>query len=154
MGSGGVDFFAILGVVSNSKTLGFGLLCPIPKALNIDLVHFVGFRGFHDDRGGFKAGVVDEASEGGFADFAFAEVIVAVDAGAEGFFAVVAVDDFDFVAPNEAVKFGKGGFVGFWGADVVSGGEDVAGIEADGEVFGVSGEFEDFGEVLKFVVEG
>ena len=117
-------------------------------------MHFVGFGSFDDNGGFFKPGIVDEAAEGGFADLTFAEVVVAVDAGAEGFFAVVAVDDFDFVAPDEAIKFGEGGFVCFWGADVVSGGEDVAGIEADGEVFGISGEFEDFGKVLEFVVEG
>lgn len=131
-----------------------GLVCPIPEALDVGFVHFVGFGSFDDNGGFFKPGVVDEASECGFADFAFTEVIVAVDAGAEGFLAVVAVNNFDFVAPDEAVEFSEGGFVGFWGADIVSGGEDVAGIEADGEVFGISGEFEDFGKVLEFVVEG
>ena len=43
-------------------------------------------------------------------------------------FAVVAVDDFDFVAADEAVEFLEGVFVGLGGAEVVAGGEDVAGV--------------------------
>lgn len=117
-------------------------------------MHGFGFGGFDDDRGVGESGVVNEAPECGFADFAFAEVVVAVDAGAEGFFAIVAMDDFNAVAADQAVEFGEGGFVSFFGADVVAGGEDVAGVEADGEVFGVAGKFENFGEMFEFVVEG
>lgn len=46
------------------------------------------------------------------------------------------MDDFDFVCADKAVEFLKCVCVGFGGADVVTGGEDVAGIEADGEVGG------------------
>lgn len=97
---------------------------------------------------------MDKAPEGGFADFAIAEVIVAINPGAEGFFAVVAVNDFDAIAPDESVEFGECRFVGFGSANVVTGGEDVASVEADCEVFRVAREVEDLGEMLEFVVEG
>lgn len=117
-------------------------------------MHFVGVGGFDNDGGVGEPWVVDEAPECGFADFAFTKVVVAVDAGAEGFFAVVAVNDFDAVAPDQAVEFGEGGFVGFGSADVVAGGEYVASVEADRKVCGVASEFENLGEMLEFVVEG
>lgn len=63
-------------------------------------MHFVGFGGFDDDGGVGESWVMDEAPEGGFADFPVAEVVVAIDAGAESLLAVVAVDDFNFFAPD------------------------------------------------------
>ncbi len=116
-------------------------------------MHCVGFGSFDDDRGFLKAGVVNKATESSFSDFAFTQVVVSVNAGAEGFFAIVAVDDFYLIATDEAVKFGKCGFVGFFGADIVSGGKDVTGVETDCEVFGAAGELENLGKMLEFVVE-
>lgn len=117
-------------------------------------MHFVGVGGFDNDGSVGESWVVDEALECGFADFAIAEVVVTVDTGAEGFFAVVTMNDFDAVAPDQAVEFGECRFVGFGGADIVASGEDVASVEADREVVGVAREVKDLGKMLEFVVEG
>lgn len=116
-------------------------------------MHFVGVGGFDNDGSVGESWVVDEALECGFADFAFTEVVVTINPGAEGFFAVVAVDDFYAVASDQSVEFGEGGFVGFGSANVVAGGEYVAGVEADREVVGVAREVKDLGKMLEFVIQ-
>lgn len=107
-------------------------------------MHGFGFGSFDDNRGVRETRVVDKAAEGGFADFSFAEVVVPVDFCSESLFAIVAVNDFDLVASDQAVKFGKGGFVSFFGADVVSSGEDVASVKANSEVGWAGGELKNF----------
>ncbi len=117
-------------------------------------MHFGCVGGFDNDGGVGEPWVVDKAPEGGFADFTIAEVVVAIYPGADGLLAVVTVDDFNAITPDQTVEFGECGFVGVGSANVVPGGEDVASIEANCEVVGVASEVKDLGEMLEFIVEG
>lgn len=76
-----------------------------------------------------------------------------INARAEIFFTIVAVDDFDFFASDEAVEFLECSFVSFGGADIVTGGEYVASVEADGEILWVISEIENRGDLFKFIVQ-
>ena len=83
----------------------------------------------------------------------FTDVGVAVGVAAEGFLAVVGVDHLQPLETDDLVKEPQGLGVGFGCADVVPGGENVAGVEADGEALRVLDAFYDAGEMLKPAAE-
>ena len=99
------------------------------------------------DDGRLKSASYDSA-EGFETDFAFADVLVAVEVAAEFALAVVGVDDVDVLEAEEAVGFGQGFSEAGFGGDVVTGGEGVAGVEAEAD-----GEVCEFGRELAHDVE-
>ncbi len=82
-----------------------------------------------------------------------ADVLVAVDAGGEGFFGVVEVPDFDVFEADDLVELLEDGVGGVGGGDVVTGGEDVAGVDADGDAVIVFDGLAHFGEVFEGAAE-
>ncbi len=100
-----------------------------------------------------EAGVVEEALEGGGADGALADVLVAVEAGGEGGLGVVAVPDADGGEADGCADELHGLDVAVVGDDVVAGDVDVAGVEADGDGgAGLEG-FDEFGDLFKLAAE-
>jgi hypothetical protein len=113
-------------------------------------VFFLG--GFQDLGDVLPALVADDGFETFEADRAFADVVVAVYSAAEFLLGIVEVEDLDAIKAD-------GGFdlldeLGvFSAAKVVAGGEEVGGVEADGEAVGVFGEVDDGGEVFEAVAQ-
>src|SRR5690606_22226296 len=98
------------------------------------------FRSFEAKRKMGEGRMVENGFETFPADFAFSEQFVAVETGTESAFAVVDVDADDFFPRNLRGEFGDEVLDSGFGGNVVTGGEQVAGVEADGEPFG-SAEF-------------
>ena len=59
----------------------------------------------------------------------------------------------DLIEADEVVEFTEGGVPTFFGADVVSGGEEMGGVETDAEALGFIDFVEDGGEMIHFVAE-
>lgn len=93
-----------------------------------------------------KAGMVEIAAEGFLSNIAFADVLMTVEAGGEGGFGVVEVDDGEE----------GGGEGGDGGGEIDAGGEGVGGVEAEGggQRDGGGGAVADFEELVKGSAEG
>ena len=104
---------------------------------------------FGDGRKGEKARGVDQATEAGFADSAFADFFVAVTTATEREFAVVEVKGHDALDADQAVELAPHVIVSFFGAEVVAGGEDVAGVHADAEAAGAVESIEEIREMFE-----
>ena len=85
---------------------------------------------FRDEGAVGEARIVEQALEGGQADGAPADVLVAVEAGSAGRFGVVHVPDADLGEADGAIDKRDGFLVAGVGDDVVSGDVAVAGVEA------------------------
>lgn len=110
--------------------------------------------GFCDEGAVGEARVMQQAAEGGCADGSFANMLVAVELGAEGGLGVVAVPDLDGVDADGCADLLHGVGVARIGDDVVACDMDVAGVEADGDR-GVGAEaFDQLGDLLEFAAEG
>lgn len=97
--------------------------------------------------------VAQEQAEGLEAEVTAADVGVAIDAAAEGFFRVVEVQGAELLEADGAVELAEGVAVVAGGVEAVSGGEDVAGVDADAEAVGIADGVENLGEVLEAVTE-
>jgi len=85
-------------------------------------------------RRGAEAGMGQETAKGFGADFAVADVIVAIDAAAERNFGVVNVEDRNVFEPDDAIgELERGDQAGF-ALDVVAGGEEMRGIQAGADL--------------------
>ncbi len=108
---------------------------------------------FEDAWDGGKAGIVEKIDEAGAADEALADVFVAVDAAAAFAFGVVDVDAADAVYADLGGQLPHHALIRFGVAEIMAGGEEVAGVKADGETFGRADGVEDAGEVPELVAE-
>src|SRR3954471_9369169 len=77
--------------------------------------------------------VVDELAERECPDGALADVRVTVDTGSERLHGIIEVEGADGADPENPVELFESGLVTGLGGDVVPGGEDMAGVEADGD---------------------
>lgn len=112
------------------------------------------FGGFEDEGATADAPVGQETAEGGFAQLALADVVVAVEAAVEIGFGIVGVDNAETVQADGFVEQSDGVSVTVVGAEIVAGGEDVAGVEADAKAVGRFDSVDDAGEVFEGVAEG
>ena len=112
------------------------------------LVQVVGFGGFEAAGAFAQAGIVDDVAEADHPDLAFADVFMAVDARTEVGPGIVQVKGDDLLEADEVVDFLQGCVPTFGRANVVSGGEEMAGVEADGQAFGVLHAIIDRGEMF------
>src|SRR5687768_231607 len=108
--------------------------------------------GFEDLGGLLECLVADDRLEAVEADEAFADVVVAIDAAAEFFFRVVEVPDLDALDADRLfdVLHERGILAA---AEVVAGGEEVGGVEADGEALRLLHHLDDLGEVFELAAE-
>ena len=109
----------------------------------------VGVGGFEDEGDVVEAGVGHEHFEEGFADGAEAERFVAVNVGAEAFFAVVEVHGAEVLQADGLVEVLPHPVVAVGGREVVAGGEGMAGVDADANALFVVDEADYVGELLK-----
>src|ERR1041384_4003362 len=93
--------------------------------------------------------VVDQPAEGQGADLSLADLLVAVDAAAARLHRVVQVKGARLFDAQQLVEAGESLVVAPVAGDVVSGGEDVAGVEADGDALGALAALDDPGEPLQ-----
>ncbi len=100
-----------------------------------------------------EAPVPDEAAEALPADEAFANVRVPVDAAPKTLQAVVHVNDSDAVDSDNGLELPQGSPVSLFRAEVVSGREGVAGIQADPHTVATSNPADDCGQVLEAVAQ-
>src|SRR5207244_950841 len=80
-----------------------------------------------------EAWIVDHEGEGVAADLPFADVLVAVDARAERLLRVVEMKRADVLHADEALHLVDHSLPAVVRPDIVAGGEDVAGIDADAD---------------------
>lgn len=101
-------------------------------------------------------GMAENSPEGRLADVALADVLVAVAAGSEGEFRIVGVDDGDAGEREDRFGAAEGFLESFGGGDVISGGEQVTGIEAvsEPEAGGSGRAVSEFGEFLEAAAQG
>ena len=99
--------------------------------------------------------MVQEAAEAFQADVPKADVLVAVEAGAEGGAGIVGVNEVDVGEAEQLVGAAEGGAEAGRAGDIEAGGEEVAGVEAeaDGEFGERAGEIADGPELFKAAAE-
>jgi hypothetical protein len=84
---------------------------------------------------------------------AFTQAVVTVNAAAKGAFRVVQVHTAQVLEPNDALKFGKGFFGRFGGAQIVACGKGVTGIDADTYAGFILDARNDLGQMFEFKSE-
>lgn len=99
------------------------------------------------DRGQFRSG--HDPAEGIETDLPVAQIVVAVDAGAERSLGVVDVQDGEALQADHPVELGEGLGGALRCGEIVSCGEGVGGVETDFQAFGVLHRFEDPGDFLE-----
>ena len=125
---------------SPEQVAGLELELKPPEPSKIEGVHVLAgcvsparLGGFEDSGKRCEAGVVHHVAEAVETDLSLADMFVAVEPAAEFSPGVVGVYDLDFLEANYMRKLLHCSRIRRRGADVVTGGEDVAGIEADAE---------------------
>lgn len=86
-------------------------------------------------------------------DFPLAEHRMPVDAGAELFHGVVDVKSVEVIEADDPIEFFQGFFPALFGADVVAGDENVAGVDADADPDFFMNRLDDRGDLLKSVAD-
>jgi hypothetical protein len=110
--------------------------------------------GFEDHGEVVEAGVGHDALEGVERDLAEADVLVSVGAAVARGFGIVEVPDAELMDVEEGFEFLEGLVEALRGGEVVTGGEEVCGVEADGESLGLFDGVDDFLEVFESPAEG
>src|ERR1051326_7252953 len=100
-----------------------------------------------------EARVVEDEAEGVDADFSLADVLMPVDARAERLLRVVEVERADLADAGVAVDLVDDALPSVARADVVAGGEDVAGVDADADALFVVDEGDDPPPLLQRAAE-
>ncbi len=100
-----------------------------------------------------EAGVVEEHAEGFQADLSLTDVLVPVDTRAERLLRVVEVEGTDVIEADEALDLSRQPLVAVTGPDVVAGGKDVAGVDADADALAVVEAVEDRSELFDRAAE-
>lgn len=108
---------------------------------------------FEDDGHIVETGVTHEAREELFADAAVAQGFMTVDVAATTFFAVVEVDGSEVLESDFAFKLVEGEVVAHLGAQIVAGGEGVAGVDAYSYTAFIIDAAYDAGYLAEFEVE-
>ena len=100
-----------------------------------------------------EAAIVQEISEGVDAEVSLADVLVAIDSGGEGLFAIVQMKRAQMVQTDDAIELLErlGEFA--FRAERVAGGEEMAGVEANSQSRGILGAFEQFREVFEAMAQ-
>ena len=80
-----------------------------------------------------EARIVDDVSEGLTSDFPLADASVAIDAGAEVGFGIVEMKGEDLVEADETFELVDGMVPTGWGANLMAGGEEMGGVDAESE---------------------
>ena len=101
----------------------------------------------------FEARVIDGGAKTFEADFALADVRVSVDLRGEIGFGIVQVERDDLVETDQRIELAHSLVPAFGCAYVVTGGEKVGRVEADGEAFHVANAFKNGGEMLESIAE-
>src|SRR5207247_2881038 len=101
-----------------------------------------------------EATVGHEPAEGGHAQLALADLFVAIEPGAEGRLGVVEMEGADAPDPHVAGTALHGGVVAFGLSEIVAGGEEVAGVEADPDALRNLDGAEEQGELLEGPADG
>ncbi len=97
--------------------------------------------------------VVHDVAEGFPAELALAKAFVAVHPAAQVRLGIVQVHAAQVAEADDLIELGKGRFTGLAGAQVVAGGEGVAGIDADAHPGLVLHSFDDGRQVLEAVTD-
>ena len=99
----------------------------------------------------FEARIVDRRAKTFDPDFALPDMRVPVDLRAEVGFGVVEVKGDDLIEPDERIELVHCVVPTFGRADIVAGGEQMGGIEADGKAPGIADAIEDRGQVFESI---
>jgi len=86
-------------------------------------------------------------------DLAFPNVFVAIDPRSERGLGIVEMQCRESIQSDHAVEFAKHFLHSGFAADVVTGGEDVGGVEANTEPFRFAHVFDDRGQMLELVTQ-
>ena len=98
--------------------------------------------------------IIDEVAESFFPDFSFADVFMSIDAAACFFLGIIGMDALYGCHADVTLHLFDHGFLAVSCSEVVAGGEQVAGIEADAEVFGCIESGDDVAELFESVADG
>src|SRR5436190_10748132 len=101
----------------------------------------------------FEPAVVHDISEPFKADLPLTDVRMPVNARAEIGFRVVQVERYNLPNADKGSDLANGGLPSLFGADVVTCGEQMRGVEAYRQPFGFGQAIKDFGEVRHSVAE-
>lgn len=107
---------------------------------------FIGF-----ERHGMMAEtvVIEEQTKAFQANLALADMLVPVNPAAAPFLGIIEMEEMDAVAANVPLQLGEGLHIPGSGAEVIPGGKDVAGIDADAELFSIAAVFEQPAQLLE-----